>query len=334
MRADITRILDGQNVAVVATPTTHLPVLSPAAATALIAPTVTGQVLPAEADDGFRYAEPPRRFVGLWAFLVALALVTAGVGAYFIFFNKSNEVEQVNVPQVLHQLQADAERMLVDKKLTFRVSTVDGPEDDTIGKVVRQDPVAGVLTEVGSEVLIEVNVGPNKGTIPDNLVGRNYEDVAKELEQELGFSEVTSEEDSTEPLSAKSGEVTRIDPAGGAKIPFDQPIVVYYATGKSPVPNLKGATEEEAINTAKNSGFTKKIQFSYRESTAEPDTVIEVTPGVGQMVKRTTTLKCVLAKPIETPPPSSEPPPDPDNSGTPDPDDQGGNDQGGNEPGQ
>ena len=167
--------------------------------------------------------------------------------------------------------------------------------------------MANTKVPVGTEVVIEVNVGPQKQTIPSGLTGQQLSEVQRIL-SEAGFTSVTPAEDPNEPLTAAPNEVTSVNPVEGNSVPLTTEIVVYYAVGKSIVPNMRGISEQEARDLAAASGF-KKIKVITQESTATPGTIIDQTPGVGSSVKRTTTITLVkaVAPPVVTPTESASP---------------------------
>jgi len=158
-----------------------------------------------------------------------------------------------------------------------------------------------------------VNIGPTKGVIPA-VAGLDYHDAVKTLNAS-GFTNVTALAATSEPMSAKADEVTAVDPAEGASVTLDTPIKVFYATGLGEVPNFRGLTREEAVQTAKNAGFTK-LSFTEAESSMPAGQVFDQNPGAGSNVKRTTTIRLVLAKAAPTAPPTT-PSPSPSPTGTP-----------------
>ncbi|MGV8908699.1 MAG: Stk1 family PASTA domain-containing Ser/Thr kinase [Propionicimonas sp.] len=307
MRADITRLLAGQEVMARA-PLAPVPVAS---AVRSGSPSASEQttVLAAEDHHAARVyeAQKPRRRWGLLAFLVALILLAGGVGVYYLV--NANRVETVAVPWVVDRKSDEAQETLTQAKLKPRVVQVTGPDDTSKGRVTSQS-LSYQTVQIGTEVVITVNVGPTKGVIPA-VEGMNKDDAIRLL-NENGFAMVTPMADPNEPVTAKANDVTRIDPAEGASVTLDTPITLYYASGFGQVPMFRGLTKAEVIRTGKNSGFTK-FEFTDLE-TSDPslyDRVIEQDPGVGSNVKRTTTIQIRLGKAMTptTPPttPSTTP---------------------------
>ena len=99
-----------------------------------------------------------------------LSQVTAlGIGTIHLI--NANRVETVAVPRVVGQLQAEAEATLIQAKLQPRVVQSNGANDNTVGRVTSQTPLDSTVS-IGTEVTIEVNVGPAKAAIPAGLVGQ------------------------------------------------------------------------------------------------------------------------------------------------------------------
>jgi serine/threonine-protein kinase len=306
MRADISRLLAGQEVTARA-PMAPVPV--PVGATAL-APTSPGSeattILAADdhhtASRVYETAKPRRRW-GLLAFVLALIVAATGIGVYYLV--QVNQVETVAVPWVVDRRETEAVQALQQAKLQPRVVQVTGPDDTTKGRVTKQS-LFDTKVQIGTEVVITVNIGPTKGVIPA-VVGLDYRE-AEKLLKASGFTNVTSLAAANEPVTAKADEVTSVDPAEGASVTLDTPIKVYYASGMGEVPNFFGNSKEDAIQTAKNAGFTKPLVFTEEVSTLPVGTVFQQNPGAGSNVKRTTTISLVLAKAAPTAPPTTPSP--------------------------
>ena len=300
MRADIGRLLAGQDVT--ARVPAPIPVPLPAAAepTTVLDPTDHPAARALE-------PEPPRKRWGLVAFLVALILVAAGIGIYFLL--NSTRVETVPVPAVIDKLQDDAEQTLIAAKLQPRVRQVNGPDDTSLGRVTAQSIQQETVVPIGTEVEITVNVGPSKGVIPP-VVGLDVKD-AQKLLSDNSFGNVQIMPSPNESKDDKANEVLSVDPGEGTKVALDTQITLYYATGKSQVPLVKGYAQDDAIATLANAGFTRT---DVQEQTTDDPTlvgkVVKQSPDAFTLVKRTTTIKLWIG--VAAPPPTpSESPTDP-----------------------
>jgi serine/threonine-protein kinase len=296
MRADIGRLLAGQEVLA-------KPVLEPVVPTA-VAPSETTQVLGDDTSHGMRAIEPPRnRHVGLVAFLLALVVLAAGVVAFMVW--RSSNADVVSVPSVTRRLPVDALRILEDSRLVARVVEVAGPDDQTKGLVLTQDPGAGAQVPAGSTVTLSVNAGPTRATIPD-LNGQKIDSARQQL-RDLGFLNVNPEPDPSEPLDAEAKTVTGINPTIGTSVTIDTVITVYYATGKSDVPNLMALTKAAATEAANRAGFTNLKFIPVATTEAPAGQVFKQDPMMGTSALRTTQIKLSIAMTPSPPPQSPSP---------------------------
>ncbi|MGC3995326.1 MAG: Stk1 family PASTA domain-containing Ser/Thr kinase [Propionicimonas sp.] len=310
MRADIGRLLAGQAVAATVPVVAAVPLAVPASAgdaTAVLQPaehTATRAV-----ED-----EEPRRRWGLMAFLVALVLLAAGIGIYFMV--NANRVETVAVPNVVNRLTADAEQVLTDAKLQPVEEQVNGADDETVGRVIAQSVAAETSVPVGTEVTITINVGPSKGTVPQGIIGMDVDD-AKKLLEDNSFTNVQTAPSPTESSDDTANEVLSVDPGEGTKITLDTAITLYYATGKSKLPQVIGFTESAARSMLGNAGFSN-VTVKYEESTQTAGTVISQSPDALTMVKRTAKITLTIATaPSPSATPTDSATPDPTDTATP-----------------
>ena len=316
MRADVARLLAGQDVLARPPMTVALPPASSVAATQVVPMTT---VTP-EADEGPVPAKAPRalepehkRRVGLWVFVAALIVVALGLGAFFAFGNPwGGQVAKVAVPLVKDQKEEQAVDALKDAGLTPSVVYIQGDDDDTVGRVTDQDPPQNTMVPVGSTVKITVNKGPKTGTIPPGLSGQDYRDAVAALLR-LGFTNVESKPDPNEQinfLSSAKNTVTTISPPEGTSVSLDSPITVLYATGQSEMPYLVGMNQAEATSRLANAGFTKTPVIKTKEdATAAAGTVLEQNKKGGSKYDRSTTVTLTVAvAPPPPPPPTSATP--------------------------
>ena len=323
MKADITRVLAGQQATAVvprvredATAATRaVPVLAgtptqvappvPPPATLLPTEGVTGP--PPDPDDEER---KPR--VGLAIAITAAILLVLGLGAFALYEAltpaEQPTVQRVTVPNVLNFPQKLAVEQLEGQNLKAEVEKVNGKNDETKGTVTAQDPVADTQVEPGSPVTVTVNVGPETGKIPDDLVGKEKDKVEQELE-DAGFTNVDLKAAEEEDPDTKADEVISVSPREGATAAKDAKITVTYATGKSPVPDFTGLSEERARADAKAAGFDT-VRVVEEESNERPvGTVMRQNPDPGKVVNRTTKIRLVIAEAVPQPTPTPTPPP-------------------------
>lgn len=144
----------------------------------------------------------------------------------------------VQVPDVVGKSKSDATALLNAAKLQVNTSTVES--DATPDQVVAQDVAAGTLVKQGRVINLQVAIARTTATIPNDLVGKSYDQVVAEL-QALGLNNFNRiDEASDQP----SGTVLRTDPTAGDEVPLDQQIDVHTSkgptgTGASAAPTTK-----------------------------------------------------------------------------------------------
>jgi eukaryotic-like serine/threonine-protein kinase len=151
----------------------------------------------------------------------------------------------VPVPQDLVGLsQEDAEDQLATAGLQADVQRQPSDEVDAGTVIGLGEDVADQVPR-GSSVPLIVSSGPDEPEIPD-LEGENYRDAVAELEGmgldvELDFREARGGRD--------EGEVIRTDPDEGEEVDQGSTVVVVVAGGQVTVPDVAGATLDDARAT-------------------------------------------------------------------------------------
>ena len=140
-------------------------------------------------------------------------------------------VQKVEVPNVLTYTEQQARDQLIARQLQVKVEKENG-DQETAGTITGQNPVGGSQAEVNSTVTITLNEGPKTGTVPDDLVGKDLDDVKTEL-KDADFTNVKTVAAKTENPDTKPNEVLSVSPRPGSTVALDAEITVTYATGKS-----------------------------------------------------------------------------------------------------
>jgi eukaryotic-like serine/threonine-protein kinase len=313
MKADITRVLAGQQATALVPRTAAAPPPAALAAdtpTRVVAPLPPPVVaVPPPTDE-----EEPRRRTGL-VVLVSLLVLALVAGAVFAIYRLNNPaVRDVAVPDVLTYTESQARSRITDAGFALRVEHDNGAES-TKGTVVAQDPAGRSQAPSGSTVTVTVNDGPESAAIPTGLVGEDKDDVEKTL-RDAGFTNVDTNAASTEDTSAKEGEVLSVSPDEGTTTPLADRVTVTYATGKSAVPDVTGFPQAAAEKALKDAGF-RKVSVSRQVSSQTPDTVVSQKPDAGSEASRGDTVKLVVAAPAQ----SSAPPTPTESESESEPDD-------------
>lgn len=295
MRDDISRLLHGQEV------TAPLPATMPATEV-VPAAEEDEEPLPEETEPKKRRATP----VVLVTLSILAVLALIGAGLWWFMRPKEPEVMLIAVPRVLGESQTSAENTIRNAGFVPKTVEEAGEDDHTVGSIIKQDPGDGQMAEEGSTVTLTVNVGPEKITVPDDLIGLNRDEVERRL-REAGFTNIQMRESNDETAENEPGEVLAVDPASGESVVPDTQITVEYATGAAPVPDWTGWNRESIEEDASQRGFTN-VQFQTREVTdpAQADVALGVEPSPGTVIDRDETITITIGKyqvPRQTPTP-------------------------------
>ena len=325
MKADISRVLAGQQAtAVVPRVLAPTPDLTPTRLAT--APAVAATAVVSEEED-----EPRRSRAGMVVGIVALVLLLLGGGAYGLWraFGPSTTpvVAQVEVPSVLTYTEPQARDQLTRAGLRAEVRRENGSEDTT-GTITAQDPIGGTQAVANSVVTLTLNVGPETGTIPDDLVGTDVDDAERALD-EAGFANVSREAASTEEADAEEGEVLQVDPDEGDSAELDAKVTLTYATGKSEVPVLTGKTPAQAESDARVAGFGNVRVVEQETADETAGVVFKQSPQAGSQQARSQRITLTVAvapaptpeptPPAESPSPTASPSTSPTPESTPTP---------------
>jgi serine/threonine-protein kinase len=295
MRADIERALAGQSVtapAVVGDPGNPGP--GDDSATAVV-PTLT--------DDEY---EPPKRRKWPWI-LLALVLIGLVIAAFFVVPNllaDDSSEPDVSVPNVVGDSQAEATQRIVAEGLTVGKVTPRPSEEVDKGDVISQDPPGGEFLNEGDPVNLVVSTGPRTVEVPNNLVGLKLKE-AKELLEDVGLDVEVDREFSNEPRN----EVLDTDPASGKEVRPGSTVTLTVSEGLPVVPDVRGMSEDEAIATLEDEGFTAYPREIETEE-ADDGTVFDQSPAGGEeALPGSTVIIFVAVEPEddETTPPTTPP---------------------------
>ena len=324
MKVDIARVLAGQQATAVvprvredATAATRaVPVLagSPTRVAPPVPPppTAIGPDPAAAPPPGPDEDEERKPRVGLAIAVTAAIILVLGLGAFALYSMLTPDTPTapttVAVPNVVNFPQKLAVEQIEGQDLKAQVKKVNGKDDETKGTVTAQDPAPDTPVELGTTVTVTINVGPVTGKIPGDLVGKDKDDVAEALE-DAGFTNVDLKEAKEEDPDAEPDEVISVSPKEGSTVAKEAKITVTYATGKSPVPDFTGLSEERARADAKAAGFDE-IEVEEEQSNERPvGTVMRQNPDPGKVVNRTTKIRLVIAEAVPQPTPTPTPPP-------------------------
>jgi beta-lactam-binding protein with PASTA domain/tRNA A-37 threonylcarbamoyl transferase component Bud32 len=304
MRADLLRAVAGQRVEAT-------PVMSDADRTTIIA---GGAVDYDHWDDEDTRRRKRRNVI---AAIVAGVLVLAGVIALVMALGNGEEaappVAQVAVPQVVGELEADARTALTGADLRVGTVTpgVSSVEDE--GRVLSSDPAPGTQVDPTTSVTLVVGSGPDTITVP-GVVGLQVDRARGNLTS-AGFTNVTID---NVPDLAPQGQVIAVDPAENAAVAPDAAITLSVSQGTAPVPDVTGQTQQQALATLREVGFTNVTAATGERGDVPEGTVFGTEPGANTQLAAGDEITVLVAvpEPVETtapvttsrPAPTSAPP--------------------------
>jgi serine/threonine-protein kinase len=213
-----------------------------------------------------------------------------------------NEGDEVTVPNVVGQTQAQATRTLQDAGLTPQFTTgVSTPQQK--GQVVSTDPAAGFGLKKGATVSVVVGAGPAQLTL-DDYKGQQYADAAAQLRSKK-LVPVRNDVNNGAPV----GQVISSNPPANSRVTEGARITLNVSTGKTALPNVVGKSEQDATAILNQAGFTN----INRQVVPPPDdqqagTVFRTDPTANTAVSSDQTITLFIAKEKPTPSPTTPSP--------------------------
>jgi serine/threonine-protein kinase len=288
MRTDLQRALAGQRVEAT-------PVMGDAEKTAIIGGPVTSAYGTPygpgyrrdddeEWNDEEERARQRRKRIIVIASVLGVLLIGGLITAFALLGGGDEEpttptVQQVAVPAVIGEPQADAERAIEDAGLVVGDVTPRATQDDAqVGTVLETTPASGAQVDEGTEVDLVVGTAPDTIAVP-NVVGLS-EDRARGTLEEAGFTSINSRQvDSLE----DEGSVVAVDPAEGSQADPATPITLEVSTGTIPLPDVTGQQEAAATEALAGAGLTN-VTSETVDSDQPAGTVIGTDPAPGNGV--------------------------------------------------
>ena len=333
MADDIGLLLSGQKVHAQIPP----PVSEDDVRTQVIPPAASTQVMSARLPRAARALEEPEeeeersdlgKIVGIViAAILGVALIIVGVVWYSTSKGEattppsptgatiSGVTQTVPVPKVETLTEENAKQKLLEYNLVPEVKYENGKSGATVGTVIKQDPLTGVMVAEGSTVTITINKGPEQKPMP-SVIGMD-KDMAEAKLREAGFHAITLSAAPSEGPTDTKDTIVSSDPVAGTSISSDTSITLYYATGEAVVPNVVGRSLAEAIRILVQAGFSAEPTLVYEDSFQPKDSITRQTPEPDTKVPKDTAIILTVAKEVTTPTTEAPQPPDPSIGSTP-----------------
>ncbi|MER6160160.1 Stk1 family PASTA domain-containing Ser/Thr kinase [Streptomyces sp. NPDC001868] len=228
----------------------------------------------------------PRR--GLWAAVVAVLLVLGvGGGVWYI-----NSGQFTQVPAVLQQTEANATKRLEGAGLGVKVKEA---YSDTVerGKVISTDPAPGGRIRDNDPVTVTISKGPETVKVPD-LTGSRLERARAELKDAGLEPGLVTREFSDE---VARGQVISTEPGSGTEIRSGAAVRLVVSRGAPvEVPELSGASVEDATAELEEAGLKVKIASKQVNSEFDKGLVAEQSPRPGKQVGEGDTVTLTISK--------------------------------------
>lgn len=221
--------------------------------------------------------------------IVVLAAIVVGI----LVFNQNKPVSNTTVPEFTSiTTEARARDLAKDAGLKIEVK-VDNDSTEPKGTFTKQSPQGGTVVPVGSTVTVWFSAGPKSAGVPD-VKGKSQEDARAALEA-AGFK-VGSSTQTEDSATVQKDYVTRTDPAAGATADKGSTILLYISSGMTKVPDgLVGQTQEAALNTLQQLGFSVTVLQEYSDSVAS-GSVSRVDPGSGTSVQQRSAITIYISQ--------------------------------------
>ncbi|RRR81327.1 Stk1 family PASTA domain-containing Ser/Thr kinase [Streptomyces sp. RP5T] len=306
MRADIEACLDGQPVAATAAmgsvgyggypddqATTAL--RSDAGATTMLPPMNPD-------DGGYGYDDRPDRRrqkkSNTSTILLAVAGVLVLVGAIligqWIFSGGGAGNDQVTVPNLVNQPQAEAAKQLGNVDLKLGEVTQKACENTAKGNICEQNPTGGTKVDKQSTVSIVVSTGAPKVAVP-SVLGQDVDKATETLEgDQYQFVVKTKKQVSTE----EPGTVLDQDPKLGAEVEKGSTVTLTIAKAeeKSTVPDVIGRSCDDAKAQMQANNLVGNCTEVETEDTNQIGKVISTSPQAGTQADKNSQVTIQIGK--------------------------------------
>ena len=197
--------------------------------------------------------------------------------------------EPVTKEKAIEELQA-----LGFKNIKIKEEYSDDIEE---GYVIAQNPEYknNFKVNVTEEVILTVSKGQKIVTLPKKIIGKNIEDVKKELDKlEVKYELV---EENSEKVEA--GIVLDVDPEEGEEITAATSVKITVSKGSAykdvTVPSVLNNTEGQAVNTLQSLGLVAKVNYEENLSKSN-DSVTSQSVSAGKVIKEGETVEITVNK--------------------------------------
>jgi eukaryotic-like serine/threonine-protein kinase len=215
----------------------------------------------------------------------------------------SSGPEEIEVPPVVGQTRAEAERLITEAGLSIGEVTERADATFAEGIVIEQDPPQGVRVGVDAPVNLVVSTGPETVVVP-NLVNLSERDATAQL-QSLGLLVRVQDEYSDQ---VARDLVIRSDPVADSEVQLGDTVLIVVSQGPAPVevPDLIGLSQAEAEAALAELGLTMVADTQGVADSEQDGLVIDQNPNAGEVLLPGDTVNVAIGE--FTPPPTTAAP--------------------------
>ncbi len=215
----------------------------------------------------------------------------------------SSGPEEIEVPPVVGQTRAEAERLITEAGLSIGEVTERADATFAEGIVIEQDPPQGVRVGVDAPVNLVVSTGPETVVVP-NLVNLSERDATAQL-QALGLLVRVQDEYSD---TVARDLVVRSDPVADSEVQLGDTVLIVVSQGPAPVevPDLIGLSQAEAEAALAELGLTMVADTQGVADSEQDGLVIDQNPNAGEVLLPGDTVNVAVGE--FTPPPTTAAP--------------------------
>ena len=219
----------------------------------------------------------------VWSLGKFFVLMGALGVTFLVFFGVSMRValwaRDVQVPSLVGRTVNEATAALADRDLALRVEENKRPDDKIeVGKVMQQEPDAGVTSRRQRTVRVWISSGPKRTIVPP-LVGQNERAAQSSLQQQgVVVSSVSEFRSSDYPADV----VVAQDPAATSRAPEVSILLNRGELSATYVmPDVIGVDGERAADALRQQGFRVSIVGTQPYPGVPPGTVVRQQPAGG-----------------------------------------------------
>lgn len=215
----------------------------------------------------------------LIAVLIFLALLAAGVGAYFSLVHPAAAPAPIALDNYVGMSDAQAQQAIVNAGLQYKISRA-ASTSVAANHIVRQRPAQGTMLKKGAVIQLVVSTGPPTVGLRD-VTGYMLADAQKDLQYDKLAVKVIQTYN-----PAPNDDVIAQSPKPGTKLHEGATVTLTVSQGPAPIkmPKLVGLSIDRARALATKLGFRINVSQTSEISNIPPNVIASQDVRAGQMV--------------------------------------------------